>query len=236
MENVQILIVEDDTAVADAVVQRMTFEGIESRLATTGKAALEMFSEKEPDIVLLDVTLPDTDGFHVIRTLRSKSSVPIIVLTAMVDAETELRAFEVGVDDYLCKPLRPSILMAHLKVWLKRYANIKQVAEQANDGIINAGDIVIDQGQHLIRINDDKVVANLTPTEFSLLVTFAVMPHKVITRRELLKRVWGWENVYATRTVDTHVKSLRQKIGAKYITTIHGIGYKFIPEGADKPI
>jgi DNA-binding response OmpR family regulator len=177
--------------------------------------------------------LPGIDGYAVISRIREISMVPIIMLTARTDIDDELHALDLGADGFLTKPLRPSVLIAHLKVWLKRYESIKEITHGKINQIITVGHFEIDRKKHLVTITNAKGKRDvlLTPTQFALLILFASQPRTAFSREKLLKKVWNWDDAEGTRTVDAHIGSLRRKIGAEYVITLHGLGYSFLPTG-----
>jgi DNA-binding response OmpR family regulator len=224
-----ILIVEDDANIATSVAERIAFEGWRAEVVSRGNLVLPLVQELGPDAIVLDIMLPGIDGFQVIKEVRKVSVVPIIMLTARTEDEDEIRALELGADDFLTKPLRPSQLIAHIKVWLKRYKAIKENLASvagAEGAIIEIDNLRIDSAEHTVKVgNADEIY--LTPTEFALLHMLAASPDRTLRREELLKKVWNWDDGGETRTVDSHVKVLRKKLGNNYIKTVHGVGYKF---------
>ncbi|MDR1862051.1 MAG: response regulator transcription factor [Candidatus Ancillula sp.] len=227
VDMIRILVVEDDPAISTSVAERCSFEGWEVLIVNNGAQVPYAFDEFKPDIVVLDIMLPGMNGFEIIKVIRAKSTVPIIMLTARTDEDDEIHALEIGADDYLTKPLRLSVLVAHIRTWIKRYQSIRKVLELHSNDVLVVGDFSIDEAKHLVKINSREIY-NLTDHEFALLITLAEHSGNVLSRSDLLRIVWGWTGNEATRTVDSHIKMLRKKIGFEYIETVHGIGYRFI--------
>jgi DNA-binding response OmpR family regulator len=239
-----VLIVEDDSVIASTVADRVVHEGWRAEVVSEGTAVVNVVKTSQPDAIVLDIMLPGIDGFDVIAAVREVSTVPIIMLTARADIDDELRSLDLGADDFLTKPLRPSVLIAHLNVWIKRYQHIKELLISEYPDDITVGDLRIDRRNRTAEITASSAdstgdapkttIVTLTPTEFALLATLATAPDQVFSRDVLLKRIWNWDDADGTRTVDAHVKSLRRRIGAKYIVTVHGVGYKLSPTGEER--
>jgi DNA-binding response OmpR family regulator len=227
----RILIVEDDLGIATAMADALVFEGWQVQVANDGTDAVSGAKTFEPDAIVLDLMLPGLNGFEVIEEVRHFSNVPIIILTARSEEEDQLHVLELGADDFLAKPLRPSILVAHIKVWLRRYEYMKEQFKNQETKILEASNIIMNIDSHTVtrEFDGNTHYVPLTPTEFSLLNTMMKDPTKVYSREYLLKEVWNWDNAEGTRTVDSHVKSLRKKLTASGshdpIRTVHGIGY-----------
>lgn len=217
----QLLVVDDEPSIATQVAARLRAEGFLVDVAHDGPSAVERATEVEPDLVVLDVMLPGFDGLEVCRRLHARRPVPVLMLTAR-DAETDvLVGLGVGADDYLTKPFSIRELVARVQALLRR---VDRAAEQATEGRrIVLGDLEIDLGQR--RVTRGGEPAHLTPIEFDLLLHLAGQPRTVLPREALLAKVWGWSHVSGTRTVDSHVKALRRKLGADLIRTVHGVGY-----------
>lgn len=217
----RVLVVDDEPTIATSVAARLRAEGFTVDVAHDGPAALARAAEAAPDLVVLDVMLPGLDGLEVCRRLQARRPVPVLMLTAR-DAETDvLVGLGVGADDYLTKPFSIRELAARVHALLRR---VERAAEQAGgDGRIVLGDLEIDPAQR--RVTRAGAPAHLTPTEFDLLLHLAGHPRTVLAREALLGQVWGWSHVTGTRTVDSHVKALRRKLGSDLIRTVHGVGY-----------
>ncbi|MBW0112941.1 response regulator transcription factor [Pseudonocardia sp. KRD-182] len=215
----RVLVVDDEPTIAASVAARLRSEGFAVEVAHDGPSAMAVFEAVEPDLVVLDVMLPGFDGLEVCRRIQSRRAVPVLMLTAR-DAETDLLVgLAVGADDYLTKPFSIRELAARVHVLLRR---VDRAQERAETRIV-LGELEIDVAQR--RVARAGEPAHLTPLEFDLLVHLAGRPRTVVTREALLASVWGWSDGAGARTVDSHVKALRRKLGADLIRTVHGVGY-----------
>jgi DNA-binding response OmpR family regulator len=224
----KVLVVEDEQVINQAVADRLSAEGFEVRQAYDGTAGVAEAAAWSPDLVVLDVMLPGLDGHEVCRRVQAERPVPVIMLTARDDETDVLVGLGVGADDYLTKPFSMRELVARVRVLLRRVERAAELARGENGtGDLTVGDLVVDRSGRRVRVGADDV--HLTPTEFDLLACLAVQPGTVLSREELLRDVWGWADPTAarggTRTVDSHVRSLRAKIGADRVRTVHGVGY-----------
>ncbi len=222
----RVLVVEDEPAIATAIAHRLTAEGWQVDVAGDGPSGVQAAATLEPDLVVLDVMLPGMDGLEVCRRIQADRPVPVIMLTARDDETDMLVGLGVGADDYMTKPFSMRELVARSKALLRRVERAAQLSDQAPPAI-TTGDVVIDRAQRRVSRAGEPV--HLTPTEFDLLVTLASSPRTVLTRERLLAEVWDWVDASGTRTVDSHVKALRRKLGADLIRTVHGVGYAFEP-------
>jgi DNA-binding response OmpR family regulator len=220
----RVLVVEDDPVINGAVTDRLAAEGYDVVRAWDGPGAVAAFTERTPDVVVLDVMLPGFDGHEVCRRIQAARPVPVLMLTARDDEADVLVGLGVGADDYVTKPFRMRELVARVGALLRR---VERAAELAGRDLADAptqvGDLTIDAAARRVWAADEEV--HLTPTEFDLLLCLAVSPGVVLTRERLLAEVWGWPGASGTRTVDSHVKALRAKIGAARVRTVHGVGY-----------
>ena len=226
------LVVEDEPAIATAIAQRLSSEGWTVEIAADGHAGVAAAMRLAPDLVVLDVMLPGIDGLEVCRRIQAERAVPVLMLTARDDETDMLIGLGVGADDYMTKPFSMRELVARAKALLRRAERAVQAAEThtsapAAEPPMTIGDVVIDQAQRRVSRADAEV--HLTPTEFDLLVMLASSPRTVLTRERLLAEVWDWVDASGTRTVDSHIKALRRKLGADLIRTVHGVGYAFEP-------
>jgi DNA-binding response OmpR family regulator len=221
-DTTKVLVVEDEPVINDALRDRLVAEGFEVRQAYDGPGAVEAAGAWEPDLIVLDVMLPGFDGHEVCRRVQAERPVPVLMLTARDDETDILVGLGVGADDYLTKPFSMRELVARVRVLLRR---VERAAELARTGPpeLRIGTLRIDQASR--RVQTDGIDVHLTPTEFDLLVCLATRPGTVRSRDELMADVWDWPDATGTRTVDSHVKSLRAKIGADLIRTVHGVGY-----------
>ena len=220
-----VLVVEDEPLINQAVGDRLRAEGHAVVSAYDGPGAVAAYEEHQPDLVILDVMLPGFDGLEVCRRIQQQRPVPVLMLTARDDEADVLVGLGVGADDYLTKPFRMRELVARVAALLRRVERAEQlVRESATAPLVQLGGLRLDAGARRVWLEDVEV--HLTPTEFDLLCTLAAVPGQVLTRERLLADVWGWDGgAGATRTVDSHVKALRSKIGADRVRTVHGVGY-----------
>jgi len=231
----RVLIVEDEESFLEALRIGLGREGFAIDIARDGAEALERFNAVEPDIILLDVMLPRISGVDVCREIRTRSDVPIIMVTAKGEEIDAVVGLEVGADDYVTKPYRFRELVARMRSVLRRSAaeessSAPAGAEAAQDLPINVGDVVIDPGRHEVSVRGEAVEMPLK--EFDLLVALASNAGRVLTRDQLIDQVWGHDYVGETKTLDVHIKRLRNKVEADpsnptSIVTIRGLGYKF---------
>lgn len=214
--------VEDDPTIAESVAARLRAEGFAVELAADGPAAVAAARARRPDLLVLDVMLPGFDGLEVCRQVQADHPVGVLMLTARDDETDLLVGLAVGADDYLTKPFSPRELAARVHALLRR---IDRAGPAEGDVTpIRLGDLEIDRVRH--RVRRAGVPAHLTPTEFGLLLELARRPGAVLARERLLAQVWGWPDATGTtRTVDSHVRALRRKLGADLIRTVHGVGY-----------
>jgi DNA-binding response OmpR family regulator len=230
-----VLVVEDEPAIAQAIVHRLSAEGWRVQAAHDGPSGVDLASRLLPDVVVLDVMLPGIDGLEVCRRIQAERPVPVLMLTARDDETDMLIGLGVGADDYMTKPFSMRELVARTKALLRRTERAAQAAERAAADQpvppLALGDVVIDRAQRRVTRAGSEV--HLTPTEFDLLVELASSPRTVLTREKLLAEVWDWVDASGTRTVDSHVKALRRKLGPDLIRTVHGVGYAFEPLGDD---
>ena len=222
MENKpKILIVDDEENICELVRLYIEKEGFDAIIANDGQEAVAKFNKEKPDLILLDIMLPIKDGWQVCREIRQYSKVPIIMLTAKSDEKDELQGFDLGVDEYITKPFSPKILVARVEAILRR-SNVL-----AADDTMEAGGIELNKAAHEVLIDGKSV--ELSYKEFELLAYFMSNQGVALSRERILNNVWNYDYFGDARTIDTHVKKLRSKLGAKgeYIKTIWGMGYKF---------
>ena len=216
-----ILVVDDEPNIIELAKLYLEGEGYHVEGVTSGQEALTKQATSSPDLIILDLMLPDIDGFEVCRQIRARSSVPILMLTARKEDVDKIIGLELGADDYLTKPFNPRELIARVRAVLRRYQ-----AGAAQGDIIEMGKLRIDMSRHEVTANDDKIT--LRTKEFALLAAFAQNPGIVLSREKLLEMVWGYDFYGETRTVDVHVNHLREKLAGSgvEIETVRGIGYK----------
>ncbi len=221
----KVLVVDDEESVRELIELYLTKEGYEVLLAKDGKEALRLNGESHPDLIVLDLMLPGMDGWEVCRQIRSTSRVPIIMLTARSEEVDRVVGLELGADDYVVKPFSPREMVARVKAVLRRGA-----AGPGEQETLTFPGLRIDRTQHQLDVDGEEV--HLTPTEFRLLWCLASQPGRVFSRADLLDKIWGYDSESDARTVDVHIKRLRQKTKAAEkksfaITTVWGLGYKF---------
>lgn len=218
----RVLVVDDDTALAEMLGIVLRGEGFEPSFVADGDKAVETFREIKPDLVLLDLMLPGTDGIDVCRHIRAESGVPIVMLTAKTDTVDVVVGLESGADDYIMKPFKPKELVARMRARLRR-------SDEPAPETLQIGDVTIDVAGHSVKRGDEPIA--LTPLEFDLLVALARKPRQVFTREVLLEQVWGYRHAADTRLVNVHVQRLRAKIEKDpehpdVVVTVRGVGYK----------
>jgi DNA-binding response OmpR family regulator len=218
----RILVVEDERVINQAVTDRLVAEGFAVRQAYDGPTAVATATAWEPQLIVLDVMLPGFDGHEVCRRVQAQRPVPVLMLTARDDETDILVGLGVGADDYLTKPFSMRELVARVRTLLRRVERAAVLAARS-DAVLHLGAVRIDRGRRHVEHDGEPV--HLTPTEFDLLVCLAEQPGVVLTREQLLTEVWDWPDATGTRTVDSHVRSLRGKLGADLVRTVHGVGY-----------
>ncbi|MBK5471672.1 response regulator transcription factor [Bacillus sp. TH19] len=222
--NKTVLLVEDERRLREIVSDYFRNEGFEVIEAEDGKKALELFAEHEIDLIMLDIMLPEIDGWSVCRRIRKESAVPIIMLTARSDEDDTLLGFELGADEYVTKPFSPKVLVARAKTLLKRADGAVGVSEENN---MSLAGIEVNRLSRTVLVDGEEII--LTHKEFELLVYLMENKGIVLSRQHLLDQLWGYDYYGDDRTVDTHIKKLRNKLGdkAKHIGTVIRVGYKF---------
>lgn len=217
----KILVVEDEDILREVIMDYLMEDGYQVLEAEDGEKALELFQANSVDLVILDIVLPKIDGWSVCRRIRKRSSIPIIILTARSDEDDSLLGYELGADDYLTKPYSPRILMAKVKRFLEKYSG------DAEGRLISVGGIAINMGSRLVFADGHTI--NLTHTEFEILTYLMQNKGIVITREQLISRIWGYDFYGDEKTVNSHIRNLRAKLGGKgsCIVTVIRSGYKF---------
>ena len=225
-EHFKILVVDDEKDILEILKYNLKKEGYKIKTTEDGKSAVEIANSFIPDVVLLDIMMPGLDGVETCRLMRENSKLVethIIFLTARAEEYSEVAAFEVGADDYITKPIKPRALLSRIKALYKKAKKRKNV-----DPVIRSGNLIIDRSSYLVKC--DGVEISLPKKEFELLFFLAQNPNKVYNRDELLNKVWGTDVYVLARTVDVHIRKVREKIGENYISTVKGVGYKFSQE------
>lgn len=218
----RILVVDDDTALAEMIGIVLRTEGFDTAFCADGSEAVEAFRTERPDLILLDLMLPGMDGIEVCRQVRAESGVPVIMLTARSDTADVVTGLEAGADDYMVKPFNPKELVARIRTRLRP-------SSAPSVDMLRVGDLSIDVAAHEVRRADD--IISLTPLEFELLVALASTPQQVFSREMLLEQVWGYHYKADTRLVNVHVQRLRAKVeldpdNPRIVTTVRGVGYR----------
>lgn len=224
----KILIVDDDVNIAELISLYLTKECFETKMVHDGESALTEFDAFSPNLILLDLMLPGIDGYQVCRELRQKSSIPIIMLSAKGEIFDKVLGLELGADDYIIKPFDSKELVARVKAVLRRYQPVKTSTTSTGNKYVEYSNLVINQSNYSVTYNG--VPVDMPPKELELLYFLAASPNQVFTREQLLDHIWGYEYIGDTRTVDVHIKRLREKIKDSdnwSISTVWGIGYKF---------
>ena len=220
-----ICVIEDEEAIAAAVAARLRAEGFVVEVAADGPAGVALCERLLPDLVVLDLLLPGMEGLEVCRRIQRSRPVPVLMLTAL-DAETDvLVGLGVGADDYMTKPFSPRELVARIRALLRRVERRPAPAGP----MVAVGALALDPERRRVAVGGEEI--HLTPTEFDLLTLLAARPGVVFTRDQLLAEVWGWRDGAGHRTVDSHIRGLRRKLGAAWVRTVHGVGYALEPEG-----
>ena len=233
MPSGKVLIVEDDRTLLDVLKYNLTKEGHDVVTASDGVEALDVARNKKPDLIVLDVMLPKLDGFEVCRILRSEMTVPILMLTAKASETDKVVGLELGADDYMTKPFSMREFLARIRAMLRRAEMMRTAASSVQEtapSIIKVGDLEIDFARH--KVSQSSTIIDLSPKEFDLLAFLVKNREQVFSRDQLLEKVWGYDYAGDTRTVDVHIRWLRQKIevdpaNPKHLLTVRGIGYKF---------
>lgn len=225
----RILIVDDDENIAELISLYMTKECYETKIAPDGETAIKMVSEFKPDLILLDIMLPGIDGYGVCREIRATMSVPIIMLSAKGEVFDKVLGLELGADDYMEKPFDTKELVARVKAVLRRCkTNVGNVQDEKDVKEVSYPDLKINLTNYAVEYMGDLI--DMPPKELELLYFLAASPNHVFTREQLLDQIWGYEYIGDTRTVDVHIKRLREKINdheSWKLSTVWGIGYKF---------
>lgn len=229
LKEAKILLVDDETDITEFIGFNLEQEGYVVEKAETGEQAIEIAKTFNPDLIILDVMMPGMDGVETCENIRALPNLnnPIIAfLTARGEDYSQIAGFDAGADDYLTKPVRPKVLVSRVKALLKRKLSMKEAVESGSLKVLEIGSIVIDTERYLVKNNDEELI--LPRKEFDLLLLLTSKPEKVFTRDEIYTKVWGDDIVVGDRTIDVHIRKLREKLGSDHIVTIKGVGYKFV--------
>ena len=222
-DNIKILVVDDEEDILEFLSYNLRAEGYDVIVADNGILAIELAKQEQPSLIILDVQMPDMDGITTCEKIREipylKETI-VTFLTARSEDYSQIAGFEAGADDYITKPIRPKVLVSRVKALLKR----RGITMDTN-AIIELGDIVIDKEKHLTTYKGQEVI--FAKKEFKLLKLLISKPGKVFTREEILEKVWGSDIIVGDRTIDVHIRKLREKLADHYIKTVKGVGYKF---------
>jgi len=225
----KLLIVDDEKDILEFLGYNLKLEGFKIHTASNGKEAVQIASEIKPHLVLMDVMMPEMDGIAAcekIRAIRDLEHTLVAFLTARGEDYSQIAGFEAGGDDYITKPIKPKVLVSRIKALLKRRSIKIEDSETGSVNKIISGDLVIDKERYLVIKKGQDI--SLPRKEFELLSLLISKPGKVFTREEIFDRVWGENIIVGDRTIDVHIRKLREKIGEKYIKTVKGIGYKYV--------
>lgn len=225
----KVLLVDDEQDILEFLSYNLEKEGYEVFTARNGVEAIEVAKAETPHLIILDVMMPEMDGIAACEELRkipSLSTTVIAFLTARGEDYSQIAGFDAGADDYITKPIRPKVLVSRVKALLKRSGETSLVTEVTDSSIVTIGNLLIDKERYLIKIGDNEMI--LPRKEFELLSLLVSKPGKVFTREEIYSSVWGENVVVGDRTIDVHIRKLREKIGNEHIKTLKGIGYKFV--------
>jgi len=225
MEPVKILVVDDEPDILDFLRYNLVKEGYEVATASNGKDGIREAEKMRPQLIILDIMMPKMDGVEVCRQLRNKPGFErtiITFLTAREEDYSQIAALDVGGDDYITKPIRPRVFISRIKALLRRY---ERREDEQREEPLTVGDLIIDRDRVSVTKGDE--IIELAKKEFELLHLLVSKPGKVFSREEIFNKVWGTDVIVGNRTIDVHIRKLREKIGDHYIKTIKGIGYKF---------
>ena len=220
----RILLVDDDKDIIEFLTYNLEKEGYHVHSATNGRAAIKIAKDKKPHLIILDVMMPEMDGIETCNELRridTLKDVVITFLTARGEDYSQIVGFEAGADDYIVKPIKPKVLLSRVKALLRR----NKTSDLESNEIIRVGEIIIDRDKHIVTAGDEKF--SLPKKEFELLVLLVNNKDRVLSRDLILSKIWGDDIIVGDRTIDVHIRKLREKIGNDYIKTIKGFGYKF---------
>lgn len=228
MKHNKILIVDDEEDIVEFISYNLKKEGFKVNSANNGKSAIEIAKSTKPDLILLDIMMPEMDGIEAceeIRNIPELSGTMIAFLSARSEEYSQLAGFNAGADDFISKPVRPKVLTSRIKALLKRYSVSRTVASQHQEKEVETGKLVVDRERFLIVLEGEEI--ELPKKEFNLLSLLASKPSRVFTREEIFDHIWGSEVYVSDRTIDVYIRKIREKIGAERIKTVKGVGYKF---------
>ncbi|WP_075590447.1 response regulator transcription factor [Labilibacter marinus] len=228
-DNFKILLVDDEPDILEFVSYNLKKEGFQVITSQNGSEAIEIAKKEIPELIILDVMMPEMDGIETceeIKRIPSLKNTIVAFLTARGEDYSQIAGFDAGADDYISKPIKPKVLISRVKALLKRYNPENGSAPEEKSDVIKIGDLVIDREKYIIINKGEELV--LPKKEFELLMLLASKPDKVFTRDEIYNSVWGDSIIVGDRTIDVHIRKVREKIGQNHIKTIKGVGYKFV--------
>jgi two-component system alkaline phosphatase synthesis response regulator PhoP len=228
-KNKKILLVDDEADILEFVSYNLTKEGYDVSTANNGKEAIQKAKELKPHLIILDVMMPEMDGIETcaqMREIDDLNNTIIAFLTARGEDYSQIAGFDAGGDDYITKPIKPKVLISRVKALLKRYKNEKGKSSSDDENIIEIANLTIDREKYIVIKDEEEMI--LPRKEFELLVLLTSKTNKVFTRDEIYNAVWGDNIIVGDRTIDVHIRKLREKIGNELIKTIKGVGYKFV--------
>jgi len=221
-----ILLVDDEPDIIEFLSYNISREGYRISSAENGLKAIEQVKKSKPDLILMDIMMPEMDGITAvskIKKLPGSEDIMIVFLTARSEEYSQIAGFEVGADDYVSKPIKPKVLMHRIEAMLRRLDKGKMM-----DKVVTRGNLAIDSTRYIVTVDDTEII--LPRKEFELLAILASHPDRVFNRDEILEKVWGKDVVVGDRTIDVHVRKIREKVGSNIIATIKGVGYKFVQQ------
>ena len=221
-----ILLVDDEPDIIEFLSYNLSREGYQLSVAENGLEAIEQVKKSKPDLILMDIMMPEMDGItsvSKIKAMPGSDDIMIVFLTARSEEYTQIAGFEAGADDYVSKPVKPKVLVHRIEAMLRRLDKGKMM-----DKVVTRGNLSIDSTKYVVTVNNNEIV--LPRKEFELLAILASHPNKVFNRDEILSKVWGKDVVVGDRTIDVHVRKIREKVGPDIIATIKGVGYKFVEQ------
>ncbi len=225
LNDIEILLVDDEEDILEFLKYNLDKGGYKTTLARNGKEALALAAQRDFDLIVLDIMMPEMDGVEVCQILRRRERTAhtlITFLTARSEDFTQIAALDSGADDFITKPIKPAVFLSRIQALLRRHPKYK---ESLDGNILQLGDLVIDKEKLVLKLKDQEI--HLAKKEFELLLLLVSKPGKVFSREEILQKIWGQEVIVVNRTIDVHIRKLREKLGDNYIKTLKGIGYKF---------
>lgn len=226
-DDVKILLVDDEADILEILSYNLAKEGYTVKTAKSGKKALKILTDWIPELIILDVMMPDMDGIELCGLIREQPDLNdslVVFLSARGESFTQITGLDAGADDYITKPIKPNLLRSKVKALIRRHKTFYAANNDANQVLV-FGDLRVNPEEFKVSIKEEEV--NLAKKEFELLMLLVSKPEKVFKRKEILRKVWGKEVIVGDRTIDVHIRKLREKIGKSYIKTLKGVGYKF---------